>query len=77
MSMTAAPHPASNLNHNPHGQLQPPQSIMQPIAFSHSKGNSASQSYSLLEKQLIESAKSSLQFELYSNASFLCERLLA
>ena len=75
--MTAAPHPSTNLNQIPHSQLQPPQSIMQPLPFSHSKGNSAPHSYSLLEKQLIESAKSSLQFELYSNASFLCERLLA
>ena len=75
--MTAAPHPTTNLGHNPTQPLQPPQSIMQPLAYSHSKGNTTSQSYSLLEKQLLESVKSSLQFELYSNASFLCERLLA
>jgi hypothetical protein len=31
----------------------------------------------LLEKQLIESAKNSLRMELYSNAAFICERLLA
>jgi anaphase-promoting complex subunit 3 len=34
-------------------------------------------SYTLLEKQLLESVKNSLRYELYSNASFLCERLLA
>ena len=33
--------------------------------------------FDLLESQLRESAKNSLQFELYSNAAFLCERLLA
>jgi hypothetical protein len=32
---------------------------------------------SVLERQLYESAKNSLRFELYSNAAFLCERLLA
>ena len=36
-----------------------------------------SQQYSLLEKQLIESIKNSLRFELYHNAAFLSERLLA
>lgn len=30
----------------------------------------------MLERQLFESAKQSLKFELYSNAAFLCERLL-
>ena len=33
--------------------------------------------YELFERQLLESAKNSLRFELYGNASFLCERLLA
>ena len=31
--------------------------------------------YSFLENQLIESVKASLNHELYSNATFLCERL--
>jgi len=31
----------------------------------------------VLERQLFESAKNSLRFELYANAAFLCERLLA
>ena len=31
----------------------------------------------MLDRQLYESAKQSLRFELYSNAAFLCERLLA
>ena len=31
----------------------------------------------LFERQLLEAAKNSLRFELHSNASFLCERLLA
>lgn len=31
----------------------------------------------ILEYELMESAKQSLRFELYSNAAFLCERLLA
>ena len=33
--------------------------------------------YSLLECQLIEAVKNSIQYELYSNAAFLCERLYA
>ena len=33
--------------------------------------------YGLLEKQLMESIKNSLAFELYRNAAFLAERLLA
>lgn len=33
--------------------------------------------YDLFERQLLESAKNSLRYELYGNASFLCERLLA
>ena len=33
--------------------------------------------YSLLECQLIEAVRSSLQLELYANAAFLCERLHA
>ena len=33
--------------------------------------------YDLFERQLLESAKNSLRYELHSNASFLCERLLA
>jgi hypothetical protein len=33
--------------------------------------------YTLLESELIEAAKISLADELYSNASFLCEKLLA
>ena len=31
----------------------------------------------LFERQILESAKNSLRYELYGNASFLCERLLA
>ena len=37
----------------------------------------AVQAYSFLEHQLLESVKSSLSFELYANAAFLCERLYA
>ena len=47
------------------------------MGFSHHKTNHNQHAYTLLEMQLIESIKSSLQFELYNNASFLCERLLA
>jgi hypothetical protein len=36
-----------------------------------------SYSYTFLECQLIEAIKNSLQYELYSNASFLGEKLLA
>lgn len=32
---------------------------------------------SVLDRQLYESAKNSLRFELYANSAFLCERLLA
>ena len=35
------------------------------------------QQYDLFERQLLETAKNSLRYELYGNASFLCERLLA
>lgn len=31
----------------------------------------------IFDKQLLESAKNSLRYELFANASFLCERLLA
>ena len=31
----------------------------------------------MLDRQLYESAKNSLRYELYSNSAFLCERLLA
>lgn len=31
----------------------------------------------MFERQLLEATKNSLRYELYSNASFLCERLLA
>ena len=40
-------------------------------------GGGGSAHYDLFERQLLESAKNSLRYELYSNASFLCERLLA
>ena len=33
--------------------------------------------YSFMENQLIESVKASLNHELFANASFLCERLMA
>lgn len=36
-----------------------------------------SKPYTTLETQLIEAVKLSLQNELYGNASFLCERLVA
>lgn len=40
-----------------------------------SKGNQ--RQYTLLESELLEVVKISLQDELYSNAAFLCEKLYA
>ena len=44
---------------------------------SQASTSAGSVQYELFERQLLESAKNSLRYELYGNASFLCERLLA
>ena len=64
--------------------LQPSLTHAPPSASAHlsQRQNTATNShqphsYDLFERQMLESAKNSLRYELYANAAFLCERLLA